>query len=116
MKYQKIEEGLVSKGGVGKPPKTPPPSGQNINREIEMTIEQAVEIIGNEPNPSLKDFAKAMDVLYEFCKKYLKDIDCEPQLGCATTEELLDEIKARIELNGDLKYRTIHKARSKKIL
>lgn len=31
----------------------------------------------------------------------------EPQLGCATTEELLDEIKARIALNCELNYRTI---------
>ena len=32
----------------------------------------------------------------------------EPQLGCATTEELLDEIKARIALSCELNYRTIN--------
>lgn len=31
----------------------------------------------------------------------------EPQLGCATTRELLNEIKVRIEVNGKLDYRTI---------
>jgi len=31
----------------------------------------------------------------------------EPQLGCATTEELLNEIKVRIEMDGKLDYRTI---------
>ena len=31
----------------------------------------------------------------------------EPQLGCATTRELLNEIKTRIEVNGQLDYRTI---------
>lgn len=31
----------------------------------------------------------------------------EPQLGCATTEELLDEIRARIALDCKLDYRTI---------
>ena len=30
-----------------------------------------------------------------------------PHLGCATTGELLDEIKARIELDGKLNYMTI---------
>ena len=31
----------------------------------------------------------------------------EPYLGCATTKELLEEIKARIEIDGKLEYRTI---------
>ena len=31
----------------------------------------------------------------------------EPKLGCATTGQLLAEIKARIEMNGQLDYRTI---------
>jgi hypothetical protein len=31
----------------------------------------------------------------------------EPQLGCATTGQLLDELKARIEVSGLLEYRTI---------
>lgn len=31
----------------------------------------------------------------------------EPNLGCATTRELLEEIKARIEVDGNLDYRTI---------
>ena len=31
----------------------------------------------------------------------------EPRLGCATTRELLAEIKSRIELDGKLEYRTI---------
>ena len=34
-------------------------------------------------------------------------IDNEPQLGCATTEQLLDEIKTRIEMDGQLQYRTV---------
>jgi len=31
----------------------------------------------------------------------------EPHLGCATTGELLDEIKARCEINGTIGYRTV---------
>lgn len=31
----------------------------------------------------------------------------EPRLGCATTRQLLEEITARIEVNGELDYRTI---------
>jgi len=33
--------------------------------------------------------------------------DIYPRLGCATTRELLTEITARIEVNGNLDYRTI---------
>lgn len=31
----------------------------------------------------------------------------QPQLGCATTRQLLEEIRARIEVHGNLDYRTI---------
>ena len=39
-------------------------------------------------------------------KKLFDDFK-EPQLGCATTRELLNEIKVRIEVDGKLGYRTI---------
>jgi len=31
----------------------------------------------------------------------------EPHLGCATTREILEELKTRIEIDGKLDYRTI---------
>ena len=31
---------------------------------------------------------------------------CKPNLGCATTRELLEEIKVRIEIDGNLDYKT----------
>lgn len=31
----------------------------------------------------------------------------KPNLGCATTRELLEEITARIEIDGNLDYKTI---------
>jgi hypothetical protein len=31
----------------------------------------------------------------------------EPLLGLATTRELIDEIKARLEINGQLDYKTV---------
>ena len=37
----------------------------------------------------------------------LRRSDIEPKLGCATTGQLLAEIKARIEMDGKLGYRTI---------
>ena len=33
--------------------------------------------------------------------------DIKPNLGCATTGELIDEIRARVELNDTINYRTI---------
>jgi hypothetical protein len=32
--------------------------------------------------------------------------DTRPNLGCATTRELIDEIKVRIEIDGNLDYKT----------
>ena len=34
-------------------------------------------------------------------------IEALPNLGCATTRELLEEIKTRIDIDGNLDYRTI---------
>lgn len=49
------------------------------------------------------DLANAISLEVE---KLFKDFK-EPQLGCATTRELLAEIKARIEVDGNLDYRTV---------
>jgi len=40
-------------------------------------------------------------------EKELQKIDNKPNLGCATTRVLIDEIRARIEVDGQLDYRTI---------
>lgn len=51
---------------------------------------------------------KIMDV--ELCEAFaetLEEIWSQPWLGNATTEELLNEIKVRIEMDGKLKYRTV---------
>jgi hypothetical protein len=37
----------------------------------------------------------------------VEKIDNTPNLGCATTMELVDELKTRIEMNGTSSYRTI---------
>lgn len=51
---------------------------------------------------------KVMDVdLAEEFAKILVIPMYEPKLGCATTRDLLEEIKVRIELDGKLDYRTI---------
>lgn len=51
---------------------------------------------------------KIMDVeLAEEFAKILVVQMYEPKLGCATTRDLLEEIKVRIELDGKLDYRTI---------
>ena len=39
--------------------------------------------------------------------KKLSKVDIEPKLGCAATRQLLQEIKTRIEVDGQLDYRTI---------
>lgn len=40
-------------------------------------------------------------------KQRMPDEKCKPNLGCATTRELLNEIKTRIEMDGNLDYRTV---------
>ena len=51
---------------------------------------------------------KTMDVeLAEEFAKILVVHMYEPKLGCATTRELIDEIKTRVERDGKLGYRPI---------
>ena len=55
-----------------------------------------------------KTKGKTMDAeLAEEFAKILVVRMYEPKLGCATTRELIDEIKARVEMDGKLGYRTI---------
>jgi len=44
---------------------------------------------------------------YNRLEKQLEDEKYTASLGCATTEELLEEIRVRIEMDGKLFYRTI---------
>lgn len=37
----------------------------------------------------------------------MSERECEPNLGCATTEELLNELLARAQVGGYADYRTI---------
>ena len=46
-----------------------------------------------------------MEIANEANSKLTKAI--KPNLGCATTRELLNEITARIEVDGELDYRTV---------
>lgn len=51
---------------------------------------------------------KVMDVeLAEAFANILDEIWSKPWLGNATTAELLDELKARCEVNGTLQYKTV---------
>ena len=45
--------------------------------------------------------------LAEEFAKILNEIWSQPWLGNATNEQLLDELKTRIEINWDLNYKTI---------
>lgn len=53
-----------------------------------------------------KDKTMDPELAEEFAKILVEHM-YQPKLGCATTEELIDEIKTRIEMDGKLKYRTI---------
>ena len=46
------------------------------------------------------------DLAEEFAKILVKDMYA-PHLGCATTREIIEELKTRIEVDGKLDYRTI---------
>jgi len=51
---------------------------------------------------------KTMDVeLAHAITEEIWQADWTPNLGCATTRELLDEIRARIEIDGKLDYKTV---------
>ena len=46
------------------------------------------------------------DLAEEFAKILVVEM-YKPRLGCATTREILEELKTRIEVDGQLDYRTI---------
>jgi len=51
---------------------------------------------------------RTMDV--ELAEEFAKILVVQmyaPKLGCATTREILEELKTRIEMDGKLDYRTI---------
>ena len=66
--------------------------------ELEQEIMMGITVIG-----ILRDRADHFEKLYKEISKKPQ----EPHLGCATTKELLDEIRARIETDGRLEYKTI---------
>ena len=45
--------------------------------------------------------------LAEAFAEILDEIMDQPRLGCATTSQLIDEIQARIAIDGRLEYRTV---------
>ncbi len=52
-------------------------------------------------------FAESFSKRYDDLKKEMEQ-PAKPNLGRATTRELLDEIRARIEIDGNLDYKTIN--------
>uniref|UniRef100_A0A6M3JR52 Uncharacterized protein n=1 Tax=viral metagenome TaxID=1070528 RepID=A0A6M3JR52_9ZZZZ len=55
-----------------------------------------------------KTSKKVMDVeLAEAFANILNEVWSKPWLGNATTEELIDELRARCEINGTLSYKTV---------
>lgn len=58
----------------------------------------------------IRDRQKDQEMANSIIKDYdqeIKRLQKTPQLGCATTAELIDELKARSEVDGTLNYRTI---------
>lgn len=53
-----------------------------------------------------KDKIMDADLAEEFAKILVKHMYA-PKLGCATSREILEELKTRIEMDGKLDYRTI---------
>ena len=74
------------------------PSQKSIERAAQVWCEPSTSHIEMDVVLA-SEFAKVLD---EYEKQPL-----EPQLGCATTRDLLEEIKVRIEIDGNLDYRTI---------
>ncbi len=72
-------------------------------RRMGFALQEAAGAWGGE-----KTKGKTMDVdlAEEFAKILVKHMYA-PKLGCATTREILEELKTRIEMDGKLDYRTI---------
>ena len=80
----------------------------DVLREIESRPSH-LEINGG-PEPRVSLLATERDALCQTVRALRAEnerLDNEPRLGCATTRQLLDEIRARIEIHHSLDYRTI---------
>ena len=53
-----------------------------------------------------KSYEMDVDLAEEFAKILVVQMYA-PKLGCATTREILEELKTRIEMDGKLDYKTI---------
>jgi len=56
--------------------------------------------------PKTEKIEMDIDLAEAFAEILNKEME-KPRLGCATTRELLDELRARIELDGRLEYKTV---------
>jgi hypothetical protein len=82
-----------------------------------MKLDEIKEIIGlaigegsmcwSEIPKGIFDSKKASNIINESSLKILNLREKKPLLGLATTRELIDELKARIEIDGKLDYRTV---------
>lgn len=55
----------------------------------------------------LMQLAQSVAEMEEKKDREIKRLKKEPRLGCATTAELIDEIRTRCDVDGTLGYRTI---------
>lgn len=56
--------------------------------------------------PSTENIVVVPELMEEFAR-ILDTVLCQPWLGNATTRELIEEIKTRIEMDGNLDHRTV---------
>lgn len=78
-------------------------NGEEYARRIVFARQEAAKAWCGEKS---KDKTMDADLAEEFAK-VLVDHMYAPKLGCATTGEILEELKTRIEMDGKLDYRTI---------
>jgi hypothetical protein len=65
---------------------------------------------GEEINKSVNDKHNLSNTAFIQGYQYAMEQPAKPNLGCATTGELLEEIKTRIVIDGNLDYRTVDSA------
>jgi len=76
-----------------------------VERVVSERVVHAVECMAIQCCAMTQDFLRPESAMRSWNARI--DTGTQPNLGCATTRQLLDEICARIEMDGRMGYRTV---------
>lgn len=82
--------------------------GNQESALIGLNLAEGISGFGDDKDAALRNLAKGI-IEHPNPSKFMRQVPVEgsPNLGLATTGQLLDELRARAAINGTLHYRTV---------